>query len=218
MIKFLSKTVTNFIYKKIKKKRINELKIIPKIKIKNKHTKNGIILPAREDLLKLLTKKGVIAEIGVDEGLFTEKIISITKPKKMHLIDIYNSTRYGQNKILKVKKKFLRKIKAGSLEINRSLSIKAAKKFKDNYFDWIYIDTDHSYSTTIKELYAYESKIKPNGIIAGHDYVMGNWAKSLKYGVIEAVAEFCVKKNWKIIYLTADFTENNSFAIQRINN
>ena len=50
----------------------------------------------------------------------------------------------------------------------------------------------------------------------GHDYVMGNWRKSGKYGVIEAVAEFCVNRSWKLIYWTADFTENNSFAIQRI--
>ena len=60
------------------------------------------------------------------------------------------------------------------------------------------------------------SKLKVDGFILGHDYVMGNWMKSGKYGVIEAVAEFCVNRNWKLIYWTADFTENNSFAIQRI--
>ena len=37
--------------------------------------------------------------------------------------------------------------------------------FKDDYFDWIYIDTDHSYPTTIGELEAYAPKIKENGII-----------------------------------------------------
>ena len=45
---------------------------------------------------------------------------------------------------------------------------------------------------------------------------MGNWASGYKYGVIEAVAEFCVKRNWKIAYVTADYTENPSFAIRKI--
>ena len=45
---------------------------------------------------------------------------------------------------------------------------------------------------------------------------MGNWSKSNKYGVIESIAEFTCKKNWKLVYWTSDFTENNSFAIQRI--
>ena len=46
--------------------------------------------------------------------------------------------------------------------------------------------------------------------------MMGNWLKSYRYGVIEAVHQFCVENNWQIILLTADQTENLSFAIKRI--
>lgn len=45
---------------------------------------------------------------------------------------------------------------------------------------------------------------------------MGNWVKSYKYGVIEAVAEFCVKDDWTIAYLTANYHESNSFALTRL--
>ena len=58
--------------------------------------------------------------------------------------------------------------------------------------------------------------MKEDGIIAGHDYMMGNWLKTLRYGVIEAVHQFCIEDNWQLIYLTADQTENLSFAIKRI--
>ncbi|MEX0773138.1 MAG: class I SAM-dependent methyltransferase, partial [Balneolales bacterium] len=84
-----------------------------------------------------------------------------------------------------------------------------------NYFDWIYIDTDHSYETTRDELRLYASKVKQGGIIAGHDYVKGNWITTYRYGVIEAVHEFCVNNDWELIYLTAEPIENQSFAIRR---
>lgn len=53
-------------------------------------------------------------------------------------------------------------------------------------------------------------------MIAGHDYTIGNWVEGYRYGVIEAVHEFCVENDWRISYLTVDTTEGRSFAITRI--
>jgi hypothetical protein len=72
------------------------------------------------------------------------------------------------------------------------------------------------YKTTTDELQSYHLKIKPNGIIAGHDFILGNWDGIVRYGVIEAVYEFCVKYNWEIIYLTTELYTNPSFAIRKI--
>ena len=107
-------------------------------------------------------------------------------------------------------------IEKNIISIYRSDSINATNLFDNEFFDWIYIDTDHSYETTCKELNSWSSKVKQEGVIAGHDYMMGNWLKTQRYGVIEAVHQFCVEDNWQIIYLTADQTENISFAIKRI--
>jgi hypothetical protein len=59
-------------------------------------------------------------------------------------------------------------------------------------------------------------KVKPGGFIAGHDYVMGNWLKVLRYGVIEAVREFCVERDWDLVVLTSESIENQSFSLRRI--
>lgn len=96
------------------------------------------------------------------------------------------------------------------------MSTEAAQDFEDGYFDWIYIDTDHSYETTRDELELYAPKMKPGGIIAGHDYKIGNWISMYRYGVIEAVHEFCVKHNWELIYLTVEPSESQSFANRKI--
>ena len=191
-------------------------KKIPKFKIESKHVNGCELLATRIELLKRLPKQGIVAELGVDEGDFSNLIVEYCTPQKLHLVDTWSSLRYNADKFSNVTSKFKKEIENGAVEIHRKLSTEASIEFKDNYFDWIYIDTDHRYRTTLDELYVFSKKVKKGGFIAGHDYVMGNWTKFIKYGVVEAVAEFCVKENWGIKYLTADYTENQSFALQKI--
>ena len=77
-------------------------------------------------------------------------------------------------------------------------------------------DTDHSYAVTREELQAYKGKIKPGGIIAGHDYIQGNWGEILRYGVIEAVHEFCVQEDWELIFQTMEMSNSPSFEIRHV--
>ena len=132
------------------------------------------------------------------------------------MVDIWDSKRYHGGLFKKVTSKFKNLIDLESIQIHRKLSTDAADDFEDDYFDWIYIDTTHSYDTTREELVKYAPKIKHDGIIAGHDYTMGSWHSLNRYGVIEAVHEFCVKYEWELVYLTVEPTENQSFAIRRI--
>ncbi len=192
------------------------LNSIPKVKLKKINMQNCNLLLDREELLGSLPKDSIIAEIGVDHGDFSQQIINISQPKKLHLIDAWHSERYHEGLALLVEKKFEQQISNQLVEINRGLSIDVVDSLPDNYFDWIYIDTVHDYHTTKLEMEKYSKKLKEGGIIAGHDYSMGNWVKGYKYGVIEAVHEFCVNNDWEFIYLTIDFTENQSFAIRKI--
>lgn len=211
-----------FVYQKIilhfaRKFNSNNSKKIPKYEIADKHIKNAKLITTREELLKFLPQNGVVAELGVDEGNFSQLILSINNPQKLHLIDFWGSKRYNQSKRKKVENRFLNHTESGNVEINIGLSTKVVENFKDNYFDWIYIDTDHSYKVTIEELELYRRKVKTDGIIAGHDYILGNWNRLVRYGVIEAVYEFCNKYDWEIIYLTTELKNNPSFAIRKIN-
>lgn len=192
-----------------------ELLQIPKYELSNEHIENAQLLLTREELLKKLPKDSVIAELGVDNGEFSEKILSICTPRKFHLVDFWGSTRYNQNKRSNVENKFATEIAENTIEINLGLSTDVVEIFPEHYFDWIYIDTDHTYKTTIAELEAYRGKMKEGGIIAGHDYILGNWNGMVRYGVIEAVYEFCVRHNWEILYLTQEMGIYPSFAIRK---
>lgn len=182
-----------------------------------KHLQHMKAVTDRTRLLQLLPTEGVVAEIGVDQGNFSEEILAHNKPSKLHLVDLWGSERYHQGKRQSVETKFKDRIASGQVEMNLGLSTEVVQQFEDAYFDWVYIDTVHDYNVTYKEIELYSAKVKPTGIIAGHDYVAGNWKGLVKYGVIEAVHEFCYKYDWEFVYLTMETRAHRSFAIRRIN-
>jgi predicted O-methyltransferase YrrM len=129
---------------------------------------------------------------------------------------MWGDRRYHDGLKLAVNDKFADQIAAGQVEVNLGYSTTVVDRFAEAYFDWIYIDTDHSYRTTKLELEKYSLKVKPGGIIAGHDYIIGGWNRVVRYGVIEAVNEFCVTHHWEMIYLSLERSISPSFAIRKM--
>ncbi len=189
---------------------------IPRVALQQRNIEHCQLLLNRRTLLQRLPASGICAEIGVDQGDFTAEIFATSQPKRLHLIDMWGTRRYSQSKFERVTTRFDDRIADGSVIVHRKSSLDAAAEFDDNMFDWVYIDTTHAYELTAAELRAYAPKVKPGGFIAGHDYAMGNWSKVLRYGVIEAVHEFCVEDGWELAFLTAEPIENQSFALRRI--
>jgi hypothetical protein len=172
-----------------------------------KHTK---LLTNRVELLKFLPTRGIVAE-----GDFAANILLYNKPEKLYLLDRWNTERYHVSMMKEVESRFKDQIERGVVEVHRGDSVELASLFPDYYFDWIYIDTGHSYQSTKMELLKYSKKVKLDGIIAGHDFVKGNIERQICYGVREAVCEFCVAKKWELLYLTMELDDNMSFAIQK---
>lgn len=193
-------------------------KRMPSFEFEQKHIANTRPLLTRKDLLEMMPKNAVVAEIGVDKGDFSRMIMDICSPSKLHLVDIWGDARYNQEKRRGVESMFASEITSGQVEINLGLSTDVVTQYADDYFDWIYIDTDHSYKTTYAELCAYAPKVKPGGIIAGHDYIVANWDGLVRYGVVEAVYQFCVEQNWELIHVTMENHGQRfpSFALKKI--
>ncbi|WP_242087566.1 class I SAM-dependent methyltransferase [Aestuariivivens sediminis] len=189
---------------------------IPLCQLQHKHLQHLQALPDRLALLNVMPKHAVVAELGVDMGEFSEAILEYNDPKKLHLIDAWPSSRYHKGKRDMVVQKFNEAIESGQVQLHEGYSTDLVVDFPDHYFDWIYVDTDHSYKTTLTELELYHIKVKPGGYIAGHDFILGNWISLLRYGVIDAVYEFCIKYNWEMVYLTMEHKAHPSFAIKKI--
>lgn len=213
---FIQKLVNLLGFNIIINRVISSPNLAHQVSLHQKNIKNLKVVLNRENMLKLLPENAIIAELGVDEGDFSFKIISLTQPKKLYLIDKWDSEGYNKNKMNYVTKRFQKEIDAGIVTIIRGTSEKELKKFENGYFDWVYIDTSHSYKQTVKELELCRMKVKDGGVIAGHDYCQGNINKALAYGVVQAVNQFCIKYDYEFIYLTHETHRFLSFAIKKI--
>ena len=169
-------------------------KFIRKFRYKGRIYKSG----HRDFLLKKLPKNATCAEIGVRTGKFSTQILEYTKPKELYLIDTWSGGEVLTDEVYtdevakqyydEVTKKFAKNEK---VKIIKSRSAEASKQFPDSFFDWIYIDGDHSYQGVKADLEAYFDKVKSGGFITGDDY-----KERQRLGVIKAVDEF--QKNYSV--------------------
>jgi hypothetical protein len=187
------------------------------------HIQNCQLLPSRGYMLSYIKHQHFrhedvkAVELGVDNGVFSSTILPALEPKDLYLVDTWASSRYSQTKEQAVRQavKDWNKLTDHHVVIKKMDSIKAAEEFEDGSVHFVYIDTVHDYDTTRAELEAWAPKLAPNGILAGHDYIQGNSNGRVKYGVIEAVADFCNTHPWELIYLTTEMETHPSFALQR---
>lgn len=192
--------------------RTKQSRRIPYFELEAKHIQRLRTVVNRDALLDLLPKGGIVAEAGVFKGDFSQLILEKTAPKQLHLIDLWEG-KEGRENLELVRKKFAVEIEQGQVVLHQGESVAVLRQLPENTFDWIYIDTDHSYATTAEELNLSAKTLKANGLLLGHDYVTGNWNGGIRYGVVEAVHEFCVKNDWELVYLTAETHRHLSFGI-----
>jgi cephalosporin hydroxylase len=63
-------------------------------------------------------------------------------------------------------------------------SLSAAKQFDDGSVAFCFIDADHSFESVKADIAAWLPKMKPGGLLAGHDYIPDQFP-----GVVQAVME-----------------------------
>jgi len=179
------------------------------------HTLGCTVLPTREHLLDVLPKGGIAAELGVAYGDFSEQILARMQPRELYLLDLWEGERYAPGYDA-VTTKLAEPLARGQVIIKRGYSTKMLETFEDGFFDFIYIDTTHAYDLTLQELRLSSRKIKPNGLIAGHDFSAGNIVTPVIYGVIQACNRFCRENHWKYRYLTLESTSYFSFCLEKM--
>lgn len=157
----------------------------------------------RSHFLKNLPKHSVGAELGVFLADYSIDILKHVSPKKLFLVDPYYEAfeYYGEwaniyNGGQKLSTKEASKIAKSKIESfeNAKLLISDDIDFLTNLeedsLDWVYIDSSHEYEHTKKELDLCRLKVKPGGIISGHDF--NNDPNHRHYGVTKALNEFCL--------------------------
>ena len=151
--------------------------------------------------VKKIKENDICAEIGVWKGNFSSAILK-KHPQKLHLIDPwvhqdykkmwYSIEQEKMNDIYNsVQKKFASDAR---VEIHRSFSTDV--EFPKEYFDWVYIDGNHTYPMVVKDLEFYYPLVKRGGYLCGDDY--GWTSVDCRLGPKPAIDEFIDKHNLRM--------------------
>lgn len=179
------------------------------VRLEKKHIQHCKLLTDRYAILEHLPKNAVVAEIGVLAGDFSQHILDVTKPSKLYLIDTFNigdwhdskdKRFFADNHFEFVEKRFKNEIQKNVVSLKQGISWDKLAEFESNYFDWLYIDGDHRYIGVSRDLEQAVRVLKPNGYLVMNDYIYYSHAENIPYGVIHAVNELCVNKNFEMTY------------------
>jgi hypothetical protein len=172
-------------------------------------------------VLSLIKPGAVAAEIGVDRGIFSYHVLMKKNPKKLYLIDPWI---YGLQKDLErdvneenqqLKDQLYEEVCQSfdgfeNVEVLRMKSEEAADRFPNDFFDYVYIDGEHSYEAVTRDLNKYFSKVKVNGYLIGDDY---GWT-----GIAPAVQDFLKYHREDCLFLDDPYQgrTGGQFAIKRL--
>ncbi len=132
------------------------------------------------------------AEVGVYKGETTEHLAQYSHIKKLYAIDPWAQDNLEYEDYKELSKQFKRSNSHGkslnvktwdelynyveqrlsgyeSVELMRDTSSDAFDKI-DHDLDFVFIDGDHAYDSVKFDIYTWSQKVKPGGLLMGHDY------------------------------------------------
>lgn len=76
--------------------------------------------------------------------------------------------------------------------VMREFTDDAAKKIEDNSLDFVYIDANHQDPFVTQDIINWTKKVRPGGIVAGHDYVR---VRRVDWSVKDAIQKYTKDNN-----------------------
>lgn len=155
-------------------------------------------------VLNARTLTGEGAEIGVKHGQFSEYLLDHWKGRLLYSVDpwrefgrdVYhdddNVAQHEQDRNFEITRTRLARFGPRS-RILRMTSEEAAREIADAALDFVYLDARHDYASVKEDIALWYPKVRPGGVLAGHDYLEGKIGDTI-FGVKPAVDEFVREK------------------------
>ncbi|MBF0269218.1 MAG: class I SAM-dependent methyltransferase [Alphaproteobacteria bacterium] len=180
---------------------------------------------SRETLLGLLDKGKRFAEVGVAEGVFSQETLNRCQPENLLLVDPWicqegDDYAYDINNVDAARQEarfeaVCKKFEGRNVEILRMSSLDAAALVADVSLDYIYIDANHSFEAVTEDINAWWPKLKPDGVLMGHDYANHFAAMQAGFGVVEAVNNFVLESGCAFIGITHETYPYPTFILAK---
>lgn len=161
-------------------------------------------------LLHLVKPGAVCCEVGVLVGTYTRHVVDIGQPSRLYAIDHWAGDAVwpallpgGVRHITPVEAEpiflanFAYEIELGVVVQKKGDSKQMLSEIPDGSLDFCYVDASHFFESVLGDLEAALPKMKPGGILAGHD-----WCQIFQFGVPRAVAVFCDRHKQDLAFLT----------------
>ena len=127
--------------------------------------------------------KGRGVEVGVLEGQNSESALKYCPIEKLYLVDPFKSyhdhvgnlSNINQNLFDIIYKRVCERFETDDrVDIIRKPSVEASRDFEDNSLDFVYLDGNHAEKAVREDLRAWMPKLKPRGLMGGHDVIEGS--------------------------------------------
>jgi len=134
-------------------------------------------------LAKLFAELGFTkgAEIGTDQGEYAEVLLKTIPDLTLYCIDPWKAESYeleqqpesheDQEYFDKRFEETVKRLNQYQVNICQMTSMEAIKTFEDNSLDFVYIDGNHDFLNVTQDMHYWLKKVRPGGILSGHDYV-----------------------------------------------
>lgn len=157
-------------------------------------------LTGRGKLADLLRRRGLTgdaAEVGTHRGAFAAELLR-RWPGRLFCVDHYPSgyndadpASAGDREADRLAARAALGAFRGRVLFVRLPSVEAAAGFADGALDAVYIDADHARASVEADLAAWWPKVRPGGVLAGHDFVCpgmelqgGGWGREVQPAVM----------------------------------
>ena len=153
----------------------------------------------RTAFIQMLRERGakIGVEIGTDHGQYAQELCMGIPELKLTCVDPWVAYTEGeevktQSDVNLIFSQALERLKPYNCKLMRMTSMEAVIFVPSNSLDFVFIDGNHSYEYVYEDIIEWTKKVKPGGIVAGHDYTIN---QERKYGVIEAVNKYVEENN-----------------------
>lgn len=162
------------------------------------------------EMLNRRKLNGIAVEVGTHRGVYANAFLQHWKRGTLHCVDPYISgydpadpaSNGNRTADYEKARQTLTKYK-DRVKFIQSTSEDAALRFEDNTLDFVYVDAKHRFEDVFLDLSIWYPKVKPSGVLAGHDFICpcepdGGWGREIQPAVLHFAKNADIETVWMV--------------------